>query len=218
MNISQKLDQAAGRLNTIDWEKVTKDVIKIWDLFFKVLVILMILTYIAGKSLGTWVHQTNDWLAHQWVRLIVPPTSVEGQALITVVTKKVSVPTPPTIVEVEPPLPPIPLMIEDPWESPIEVELMLPLEPIAILFTSPLLLAVAQAPVALLTAGQEVPQQTPPLAPVVVQKPIRKEPVRQAPPPETNNRRKKEKPAPTQVTAKTPRGRRAHQNRTRQIV
>lgn len=157
MFISNILDQAADRLDNVDWKQLTKKAIKAWDFTFKIIVITMILTYLAGESLGTWVHQTNDWLAHQWVRLIVPPTSVETEQA-QIIVEEVSPPTMPA-VEVELNLPP-PLVIEDPWASPIKVELMLPLalEPLAIMFTMPLLLTAVQAPVALLVAGQEVTQ------------------------------------------------------------
>lgn len=74
MNISQALDQTADRLEQVDWKKIGIKIVEIWDRFFKILVILMVLTYLAGKSLGNWVHQTNDRLAANWVRLIMPPT------------------------------------------------------------------------------------------------------------------------------------------------
>jgi hypothetical protein len=152
MNISQFLDQAVASLEKVEWKKIGIKIVEIWDLFFKIVVITMILTYIGGKALGTWVHQTNDRLAANWVRLIVLQTPVMEEEKNE---------------EDEAPLPatpsPTPLSIQDPWESPIEVELMLPLalEPLAILFTTPLMLAAAQAPVALLAAGQPVAQQDP---------------------------------------------------------
>lgn len=151
MNISQVLDATADRLETINWKKVTKDVIKIWDILWKFIVITMILTYVAGEALGTWIHQTNDILAANWVRLIVPSNSVETEQ--APIVEQVSI-TPPA-VEVELMLPPAPLVVEDPWDDP-EVELKLPLalEPMAILFTAPLALTTAKAPVALLAAGQ----------------------------------------------------------------
>lgn len=188
MFISQKLNQAADSLEQVNWKQVTKDIIKTWDLFFNGLVILMVLIYLAGKTLGNLVHRTNDFLATNWVRMLglspipvmkeeeneeadevplptVPSTPTElEQAPTPVITEEVSPLTTPA-VEVELKLPP-PLFIEDPWEGTIEVELILPLvlETMAIPFTMPLLLTAAQAPVALLVAGQEVVQQPPPVA------------------------------------------------------
>lgn len=152
MNISQTLDQAADNLDQINWKEVFSELSKIWNLLWKILVISAILIYISGKALGNWVHRTNDFLSHHWVRLIVPPTYIERQA--------------PIIVEVELVLPP-PLVIEDPWEGPIEVELMLPLalEFLAILFTTPPMLVAVQAPVALLAAGQDSTLQEQPPTP-----------------------------------------------------
>lgn len=170
-------------LAQIDWQEVGLIV-------FHGLIALMVLIYVVAETIGKWVHRTNDWLAHHWVRLIVPSSPDEGQAPIV---EEVSATTLPT-VEVELKLPPVPLVIQDPWTSPIEVKLMLPLAPMAILFAAPLALAAAQAPVALLAAGQ---------------------PVSENPFPATNGRRRRVKSQPTQATTTTPRprGRRAHANR-----
>jgi len=129
-------------LSLIDWEEVSKIV-------FHGLIALMVGIWVAGETLGSWLHRTNDWLAHHWVRLIVTPTPVMEEE-----------------ENEEDEEIPLPAPLEDPWASPIEIELMLALalEPLAILFTTPLLLAAAQAPVALLAAGQDVVQQTPPAA------------------------------------------------------
>ena len=196
MNLSQALDQTADRLEQVEWKKIGIKIVEIWDLFFKIVVIAMIITYLAGKALGTWVHQTNDRLAANWVRLIVPQTPVMEEE---------------ENEEDEAPLPatpsPTPLSIQDPWESPIEVELMLPLalEPLAILFTTPLMLAAAQAPVALLAAGQEA-----------------KKPVRKAPTPTSTPCPKRKESASIQAAPATnshrKRGRRAHKNRARQTA
>lgn len=149
MFISNILDQVADRLDNVDWKQLTKKAIKAWDFAFKIIVITMILTYLAFKAGVSLVYRLNDWLAHHWVRLIVPPTPLMEEE---------------ENEEDEAPLPaapsPTPVVIPDPWDTPIEVELMLPLalEPLAILFTTPLMLAATQAPVALLAAGQEVAQ------------------------------------------------------------
>jgi hypothetical protein len=155
MFISNLCVRTGRILSLIDWQEVGLIV-------FHGLIALIVGIWIAGELLGKWVHWLNDILAANWVRLIMPPPSVETEQALIIVE------------EVDTPMPAV------------EVELMLPLvlEPMEILFTTPLMLAAAQAPVALLVAGQEVVQQPPPVA--------------------TSRRRK--------------RGRRAHQNRTRQIV
>jgi hypothetical protein len=142
MNLAKTIDQTTDHLDNVDWNTVAKELIELWTIIFKGIIVLTVGIYIAGETLGNLVHRTNDFLSHHWVRLIVPPTYIERQA--------------PIIVEVELVLPP-PLVIEDPWEGPIEVELMLPLalEPLAILFTTPPMLVAVQAPVALLAAGQD---------------------------------------------------------------
>jgi hypothetical protein len=191
MKISQAIDQTAKSLEKTDWKQIAIKIIKIWDLFFRRLAITIILTYLVGKSLGNWVHRLNDWLAHHWVRLIVPQTTAEtGQA--TIVVEEVS--NTPLPVKVEPMLPPAPLVVQDPWEATIEVELTLPLKPLAILFTAPLMIAATQAPVALLAP-----------APQEQQKPAR--------------RRRRQSAQPAVVATeelellqkRRPRGRRAHQ-------
>ena len=140
MNISQfqAIDQTGDSLDQIEWEKVVKDVIKAYDLFFKIFVIVTILTYLAGKSLGNWVHRLNDWLAQQWVWLIVPSPSVEtGQ--VPIVEEVLN--NTPAVAKVEP---------------------TLPQESLSTLFNTPLMLAAAQAPVALLApALQEQAQPSP---------------------------------------------------------
>lgn len=193
MFISNILDQAADRLDNVDWKQLTKKAIKAWDLLFKILVILMIVTYLACKLGVKLVYRLNDWLAHQWVRLIVPPTSVE--------TEQAQI-----IVEVELNLPP-PLVIEDPWASPIKVELMLPLalEPLAIMFTAPLILAATQAPVALLAESQEVTQ---PPAPTKRRR-------GSAPRSQGNTVTKEVDPA---LPSRKPRGPKAHSKRVRRTL
>lgn len=124
MFISNTCVRTGRILAQIDWKEVALIV-------FHGLIAFAVGIYVAGETLGNWVHRTNDKLAANWVRLIVvPPTPAEGQALI---------------IEVEQPLPPA-------------------LETMAILFTTPLMLAAAQAPVALLAAGQEPVQEPPPAA------------------------------------------------------
>jgi hypothetical protein len=174
------------RLETIDWKQIAIKIIEIWDRFFKIIVITTILTYLGGKSLGTWVHQTNDRLAANWVRMIVHQIPLMEEEENE--EDEAPLPTAPS---------PTPLVVANPWEAPIEVELMLPMEPMASPFTMPLL-AAEQAPVALLAASQEVPQEPTPTA--------------------TNGRRRRKKSAPTQepVTSSRTRGPRAHANRNRQ--
>jgi hypothetical protein len=93
-------------LAQIDWKEVGLIV-------FHGLIALMVGTYVAGETLGNWVHSTNDKLAANWVRLIVvPPTPAEEQAPLPGITEEVSVPTPPTVVEVEPLLPPVAEVVE----------------------------------------------------------------------------------------------------------
>ena len=104
MNIAQFLDQTIASLKKVDWEQVTKDLINLWVTFFKVSVALVIITYLIGKTFSHWVHRTNDWLAHHWVRLIVPPPSVEKEQA-PIVAKAVSTTTL-VVAEVEPKLPP----------------------------------------------------------------------------------------------------------------
>ena len=172
-------------LSQINWEEVGLIV-------FHGLLTFAVGIYVAGETLGNWVHRTNDFLAHHWVRLIVPPTSVE--------TEQAQI-----IVEVELNLPP-PLVIEDPWASPIKVELMLPLalEPLAIMFTAPLILAATQAPVALLAESQEVTQ----------------------PPAPTKRRRSSAPRSPGKTvneeveppTTRRPRGPKAHRKRVRRTL
>jgi hypothetical protein len=136
MFISQKLNQAADSLEQVNWKQVTKDIIKTWDLFFNGLVILMVLIYLAGKTLGNLVHRTNDILAANWVWMLglstipvmeeeeneedefplqtTPSTPAEaGQNPLPVITEEVPVHTPPT-VEVEPMLPPVAEVVEIP--------------------------------------------------------------------------------------------------------
>lgn len=125
MNISQVLDQAADRLDNVDWKTVAKELIELWTIIFKGIIVLTVGIYIAGETLGTWVHRTNDWLAANWVRMLaltpvmeeeeneedevplptVPSTPPEARQEIRLIADEVSVPTPPTIVEVEPMLP-----------------------------------------------------------------------------------------------------------------
>ncbi len=188
MNISKTLDQAADSLDQVKWKQVTKELIDLWVTFFKVMVTLAVLTYLIGKHLGHGIHRLNDWLATKWVQVLglAGPTKLGRASPLTVEI---------VVVEVEPKLPPAPV-IEDPWEAPIEVETMLPLalEPMAILFTAPLMIVAAQAHVAL-------------LAPAVQEQP---------PPSPRNRRRQSAQPAVTEA-ATTPtqrsRGRRAHQER-----
>ena len=179
MNISQALDQTVDHLEKVDWKKVTKEGIALWVTCFKAMVALAVITYLTGKEIGHGVHLLNDWLAHHWVRLIVPQTPVIEEE---------------ENEEDEVPLP-APL-VEDPWEVPIEVELTLPLEPLVILFTAPMMLAAAQAPVALLAPALVVQEQQSP-----------------APP---RRRRQSAQPAvavteATPAPTRRPRGRRAHQ-------
>ena len=183
MNISQKLDQAADSLDQINWEKVFAELIELRTMLFKGVIVLIVITYVAGETLGTWVHRTNDWLAHQWVRLIVPQTPVETEKA-QIIVEEVSAPTTPAIM-VEPPLP-------------TAVETM------AILFTTPLMLAAAQAPVALLAESQEVTQ-----------------------PPASTKRRRGSAPRSQEVTVteheevqvtKKPSGRKAHDRRVRRTL
>lgn len=115
MNIAQFLDQTIASLKKVDWEQVTKDLINLWVTFFKVSVALVIITYLIGKTFSHWVHRTNDWLAHHWVRLIVPPPSVEKEQA-PIVAKAVSTTTL-VVAEVEPKLPPIPLVVEIPEQQ-----------------------------------------------------------------------------------------------------
>jgi len=116
MNISQFLDQTIASLKKVDWEQVTKDLINLWVTFFKVSVALVIITYLIGKTFSHWVHRTNDWLAHHWVRLIVPQTPIMEEEE-NEEDEEAPLPTP---------------LVEDPLESPIEVELMLPPIPLVV--------------------------------------------------------------------------------------
>jgi hypothetical protein len=104
-------------LSLIDWEEVSKIV-------FHGLIALMVGIWVAGETLGHWVHRLNDWLAHHWVQLIVPQTSVETEQALIIV-EEVSTTTLPIAVEVEPKLPPAttevvetPVLDEPPPTSP----------------------------------------------------------------------------------------------------
>lgn len=207
MNIAQTLDQAADSLERVNWKQVTKELIELWDLIWKILILSIIFTHLAGKSLGNWVHSTNDRLAANWVRLIVPQTSVETEQA-QIIVEEVSTTNLP-VVEVELKLPP-PLVIEDPWEGTIEVELMLPLalETMALPFTMPLMLTAVQAPVALLAADQDSTSQ-------------------EQPPPPARRRRRSSAPRSLEETVneeveppttRRPRGPKAHRKRVRRTL
>ena len=133
MNISQKLDQATNSLDQINWKKVFSELSELWILLWKIVITLVVITKVAGETLGNWMHRTNDQLAANWVRMLalnpvmeeeeneeekvlpptVPstPTEVE-QTPLPGITEEVSVPTPPTVVEVEPLLPPVAEVVE----------------------------------------------------------------------------------------------------------
>jgi hypothetical protein len=95
----------------------------------------MIGIWVTGEFLVRWVHRTNDWFAHHWVRLIVPQTSVETEQapIVEVVSNAI-----PAITEVEP---------------------TLPLDSLSTLFNTPLMLAATKAPVALLAPSQQRQQK-----------------------------------------------------------
>lgn len=138
MNISKTLDQASDSLEKVDWKQLTKEIVDLWVAFFKVIVTLAVLTYLIGKHLGHGIHRLNDWLAHHWVRVIVPQNSVETEQA-PIIVEEVSTATP-TITEVEPTLP-------------LE-------ESLSTLFNTPLMIAAVREPVALL-APELQEQQTP---------------------------------------------------------
>lgn len=138
MNISKTLDQAADSLDQVNWKKVTKEVIDLWTTVFNGLVILGVLTYLTGEAFGHSIHNLNDWLAHHWVRVIVPQNSVETEQA-PIIVEEVSTATP-TITEVEPTLP-------------LE-------ESLSTLFNTPLMIAAVREPLALL-APELQEQQTP---------------------------------------------------------
>jgi hypothetical protein len=136
MNLSQTLDQAANSLEKVDWNTVAKELIELWTLLFKGFIVLVVITKVAGETLGNLVHRTNDILAANWVWMLgfstipvmeeeeneedefplqtTPSTPAEaGQNPLPVITEEVSVHTPPT-VEVEPMLPPVAEVVEIP--------------------------------------------------------------------------------------------------------
>ncbi|MEY2986091.1 MAG: hypothetical protein RJB24_320 [Candidatus Parcubacteria bacterium] len=126
MNLSNICVPTGRILSLIDWEEVGLIV-------FHGLITFAVGIYVAGETLGNWVHRTNDQLAANWVRMLAltpvmeeeeneedevplptvssPPTEV-GQAPLPVITEEVSVPTPPTVVEVEPLLPQVAEVVE----------------------------------------------------------------------------------------------------------
>jgi hypothetical protein len=197
MNISKFMDDTIQKVDQINWKKVAKDVIKAWDLFFKIFVIVTILTYLAGKSLGNWVHRLNDWLATKWVQVLglagptklgrVSPTNVE------IVEETI-------VVEVELMLPPTPMVVVDPWYDMSEVEPILPLESLSTFFNTPLMIAAVREPVALL-APELQEQQTP-------ARRRRRQSTQKSP-------QEVVKPESPLSQLRRPRGRRAHQDKQR---
>lgn len=144
MNICKNLDQAADSLERVNWKQVTKELIELWTIIFKGIIVLTVIIYVAGETLGLWVHRTNDILATNWVRMLglspipvmeeeeneeedevplptVPSTPTElEQAPTPVITEEVSPLTTPA-VKVEPPLPPVStevVEIPEPQEQP----------------------------------------------------------------------------------------------------
>lgn len=131
MNLSKPLDQAADSLDQINWKKVFSELSELWILLWKIVITLVVITKVAGETLGNWVHRTNDQLAANWVRMLalnpvmeeeeneedeVPPPTVpstppeEGQE-IGLISDEVSVPTP-LVVEVALNLPQVAEVVE----------------------------------------------------------------------------------------------------------
>lgn len=132
MNLSKPLDQAADSLDQINWKKVFSELSELWILLWKIVITLVVITKVAGETLGNLVHLLNDILAANWVRMLalnpvmeeeeneedevppptVPSTPPEAGQEIGLISEEVSVPTPPTVVEVEPLLPPVAEVVE----------------------------------------------------------------------------------------------------------
>jgi hypothetical protein len=136
MNLAKTIDQTTDHLDNVDWNTVAKELIELWTLLFKGFIVLVVITKVAGETLGNLVHRTNDILAANWVWMLglstipvmeeeeneedefplqtTPSTPAEaGQNPLPVITEEVSVHTPPT-VEVEPMLPPVAEVVEIP--------------------------------------------------------------------------------------------------------
>lgn len=179
-------------LSLIDWEELSKIV-------FHGLIALMVGIWVAGETLGHWVHRLNDWLAHHWVQLIVLQTSVETEQALIIV-EEVSTTTLPIVVEVELMLPPTPMVVVDPWYDMSEVEPILPLESLSTFFNTPLMIAAVREPVALL-APELQEQQTP-------ARRRRRQSTQKSP-------QEVVKPESPLSQLRRPRGRRAHQDKQR---